>query len=59
MIVKMKTLFVYVTLIFISNSYSQNWQSVTSNTTSEIKDMYFQNETVGFAVPKNMKFKRG
>ena len=46
----MKTLFVYVTLIFISNSYSQNWQSVTSNTTSEIKDMYFQNETVGFAV---------
>lgn len=55
----MKILFIYVTLIFISNTSSQNWQSVTSKTTSEIKDRYFQNETVGFAVPKNMKFKRG
>ena len=46
----MKKSIVFLLLIFGSTINAQNWQAITSNTTDEIKDMYFQNENTGFAV---------
>ena len=46
----MKKIIVLLTLFIISNSFSQNWLSVNTNTNDEIKDMYFKDELIGFAV---------
>lgn len=46
----MKTILFILVLLITITGYSQNWQSVTSGTTDEIIDLYFQNETIGFAV---------
>ncbi len=46
----MKKFILLLTIFINTNSFSQNWQLVSSNTSEEIKDMYFKDELIGFAV---------
>jgi Secretion system C-terminal sorting domain len=47
---KMKIYILIITFFVNSFSYSQNWDLVNTNTNEEIKDIYFKDELIGFAV---------
>ncbi len=46
----MKIYILIITFFIIHFGYSQNWELVNTNTTDEIKDIYFKDESIGFAV---------
>ena len=46
----MKIYILIIAFFIIPFGYSQNWEQVNTNTTDEIKDIYFKDELIGFAV---------
>lgn len=46
----MKIKLLIISILVNVNVYCQNWVTVNTNTTVEIKDMYFKDELIGFAV---------